>query len=58
MIPWHEIMHIILLVSERGPMGSAPYFRVRQGGGPTFMTSIVQLYVKIHPGLHRLQRGL
>ena len=30
-------------------MGSAPYFR---GDGPTFVTSVLQLYVKDRPGLH------
>ena len=24
-------------------MGGAPYFRLKQGGGPTFVTSILQL---------------
>ena len=32
-------------------MGGAPYFRLKQGGGPTFVTSILQLYAK---GLHTL----
>ena len=36
-------------------MGGAPYFRLRQGGGPTFVTSIVQLYAKVRPGLHTLE---
>ena len=35
-------------------MGDAPYFRLRQGGGPTFVTSILQLYAKVRPGLHTL----
>ena len=35
-------------------MGGAPYFRFKQGDGPTFMTSILQLYAKVRPGLHTL----
>ena len=35
-------------------MGGAPYFRLKQGGGPTFVTSILQLYSKVRSGLHTL----
>ena len=35
-------------------MGSAPYFGLRQGDGPTFVISVLRLYAKDHPGLHTL----
>ena len=40
---------LILQSRERGPMGGALYFRLRQGGRPTFVTSILHLPAKDHP---------
>ena len=36
---------VCAMTCERGPMGSASYFR---GCGPTFMASILQLALNVH----------
>ena len=42
------------VVSRKRAHGQCIYLRLRQRGGPTFMTSMLQLYVKVRPGLHTL----
>ena len=51
---WLALRYTCTVVSRKRAHGGAPYFRLRQGGGPTFVTSILQLYAKVRPDLHTL----
>ena len=46
------IVHVIIMYRSLAKEG--PWVVLRQGGGPTFVTSILQLCAKVRPGLYTL----